>query len=54
MLVKVSKKYYRPTEVETLLGDNTKARNELGWSPKIDIESLASEMMDADLNRLQK
>ena len=54
ILVKVNKKYYRPSEVETLLGDNTKALNELGWSPKIDIETLVNEMMDADLNRLKK
>ena len=54
VLVKVDKKYYRPTEVETLLGDNTKARVELNWSPKTDIESLANEMIDADLERLRK
>ena len=53
ILVKVNKKYYRPSEVETLLGDNTKALNQLGWSPKIDIETLVDEMMDADLNRLK-
>lgn len=38
--IKVSPKFYRPTEVETLLGDATKAKEVLGWEPKIDIQVL--------------
>jgi GDPmannose 4,6-dehydratase len=48
-IVAVDPRYYRPAEVETLLGDATKARIELGWSPKIAFEELVREMTDADL-----
>ncbi len=48
-IVKVSERYYRPTEVETLLGDSSKAREKLGWSAKISFEELVSEMIDTDL-----
>ena len=43
-LVKVNPKYYRPTEVEQLLGDASKARDVLGWKPEIDFESLVEDM----------
>ena len=43
-LVKVNPKYYRPTEVEQLLGDASKARDVLGWEPEIDFESLVEDM----------
>ena len=43
-IVKVSPKYFRPTEVETLLGDASKAKSELGWLPKISFQDLVSEM----------
>tara|TARA_B100001287_G_C22582490_1_gene481646 strand:- start:39 stop:1040 length:1002 start_codon:yes stop_codon:yes gene_type:complete len=43
-IVKVDPKYFRPTEVESLLGDSSKARNELGWKPKISFEGLVEEM----------
>lgn len=48
-LVEVDKRYYRPAEVETLLGDASKARKELGWEPKTSFESLVKEMVESDL-----
>ena len=49
-LVCVSEKYFRPAEVEELLGDSTKARTELGWHPKYTFDDLVKEMVDADCN----
>ena len=48
VVVRVDSRYYRPTEVETLLGDPTKARDVLGWTPKIHIKELVQEMVRAD------
>jgi GDPmannose 4,6-dehydratase len=48
-IVEVDPGYFRPTEVETLLGDASKAHAKLGWSPKISFEQLVDEMVDADL-----
>jgi GDPmannose 4,6-dehydratase len=48
-LIKISEKYFRPTEVEELLGDSTKARHELLWSPKYSFDNLVKEMVDADV-----
>lgn len=47
-LVFVSEKYFRPAEVEELLGDSTKARTELGWTPKYSFSQLVSEMVEQD------
>ena len=47
-IVRVDPRYYRPTEVETLLGDPSKAREKLGWTPKISLTELIHEMVDAD------
>lgn len=47
-IVRVDPRYFRPTEVETLLGDPTKAREKLGWMPTTTFESLVSEMVNAD------
>lgn len=47
-IVEVDPGYFRPTEVETLLGDARKARTKLGWVPKVDFQSLVDEMADAD------
>jgi GDPmannose 4,6-dehydratase len=47
-LVCVSEKYFRPSEVDELLGDSTKARTELGWHPKYTFDDLVKEMVDAD------
>jgi len=49
ILVEVDKSYFRPTEVDRLLGDASKARREIGWTPRYDIEALIREMVDADL-----
>ena len=48
-IIKVDPRYFRPTEVETLLGDATKAQKKLNWSPKISFEQLIKEMIDEDL-----
>lgn len=47
-IVAVDPKYFRPTEVETLLGDATKAKEKLGWTPKISFSELVAEMVKAD------
>jgi GDPmannose 4,6-dehydratase len=48
-IVEIDPRYFRPSEVETLLGDASKAKTKLGWEPKISFEELVSEMMDEDL-----
>jgi GDPmannose 4,6-dehydratase len=48
VIVKVDPRYFRPTEVETLLGDASKAKNKLGWTPSTSFEQLVSEMVEAD------
>ena len=53
-LVKVDPRYYRPTEVDLLLGDYTKAKNELGWEPKTKFEDLVKLMVKADWEKVQK
>jgi len=47
-------KYFRPAEVHQLLGDSSKARQKLGWKPKVTFESLVQMMVDADLKRLKR
>ncbi|GAA4903242.1 GDP-mannose 4,6-dehydratase [Mucilaginibacter defluvii] len=53
-VVKVDPKYYRPTEVELLIGDATKAREKLGWMPKYDLDALVADMVQADLLEVRK
>jgi GDPmannose 4,6-dehydratase len=53
-IVKVDTKYFRPSEVETLLGDSTKALNLLNWKPEIQFDMLVKEMVDSDLNLAKK
>src|SRR6056300_575488 len=48
-IIKVDPRYFRPTEVETLLGDASKAKEKLNWVPKISFEQLVKEMVDSDL-----
>ena len=54
VIVRVDKNYYRPAEVETLLGDPTKAHEKLGWKPKITLEDMIHEMLANDLNKSQQ
>ncbi len=53
-IVAVDPRYFRPTEVETLLGDPSKAKQNLGWEPKISFESLVREMTQSDLEEAKK
>jgi GDPmannose 4,6-dehydratase len=53
-IVAVDPRYFRPTEVETLLGDASKAKRKLGWSPKIRFQELVGEMMREDLKAAQR
>ncbi len=53
-IVSVDPRYFRPTEVETLLGDASKAKNKLGWTPKISFQELVSEMMREDLKAAER
>ena len=53
-IIKVDPRYFRPTEVETLLGDPTKAKNKLGWEAKITFEKLVEEMVEEDFNSAKK
>jgi len=50
LIVAVDPRYFRPTEVETLLGDPTKAKEKLGWEPKITLKEMVHEMMEHDIN----
>ncbi len=54
IVVKVDPKYFRPTEVDLLLGDPSKAKSMLGWEPKYDLKSLVKEMMTSDLALFSK
>ena len=54
VIVKVDPRYYRPTEVETLLGDPTKAREKLGWTPKISLGELVKEMVLSDYSAAKR
>ena len=53
-IVSVDPRYFRPTEVESLLGDATKARLKLGWTPKISFQELVAEMMREDLKSAER
>jgi GDPmannose 4,6-dehydratase len=48
-LVRIDRRYYRPSEVNHLLGDSTRARTEMGWEPKYDIQMIATEMLKEDM-----
>ena len=51
VIIKINPKFYRPAEVDILLGDPTKAKNLLGWMPDTSLEELCSIMVEADLGR---
>jgi GDPmannose 4,6-dehydratase len=53
-VVRVDPRYFRPTEVDTLLGDASKARAEIGWRAEISFEQLVREMVDADRNLAER
>jgi len=53
-IVKIDSKYFRPTEVELLIGDATKAKEKLGWVPKYDLPALVSDMIESDLHLVKK
>ena len=53
-VVRIDLRYFRPTEVETLLGDPTRAREKLGWQPQISFQELVREMVAHDLEQAQR
>jgi len=54
IVVEVDPKYYRPTEVDLLVGDAKKAKNKLGWEPKYKLDELVKEMVESDYNYFKK
>jgi len=54
IIIEVDSRYFRPSEVESLLGDSTKAKEKLGWNPKISFEELIKEMVEFDLKEAKK
>ena len=54
IIVKVDPRYFRPTEVQTLLGDPSKAKAELGWVPEISLDQMVCEMVDHDLDQARR
>lgn len=54
VILKIDERYFRPTEVELLIGDAEKARTKLGWEPKYSLEELVKDMMDSDFQLFKK
>jgi GDPmannose 4,6-dehydratase len=54
VIVKIDPRYFRPTEVETLLGDPSKAKQKMGWAPEITVQEMCAEMVAADLKEAQR
>ena len=54
IVVEIDPRYFRPTEVDILVGDATKARNKLGWKPRYTFEQLIDDMIEADLRLAEK
>ncbi|TAA39596.1 GDP-mannose 4,6-dehydratase [Corallincola spongiicola] len=54
VIVRVDPRYFRPAEVETLLGDPTNAKTKLGWEPEITVEEMCAEMVQADLDKAKR
>jgi len=53
-VLSIDPKYFRPTEVDLLIGDPSKAKNKLGWVPEHDLASLVKDMMNSDLDLMRK
>ena len=53
-VIKIDKKYFRPNEVENLIGDSSKSKKILKWTPKTSIDDLIKEMMDHDMLIIKK
>ena len=53
-VVAVDEKYFRPTEVDLLIGDATKAYEKLGWKPEYELQDLVNDMMKSDINLMKK
>lgn len=53
-IMRIDPRYFRPTEVETLLGDPTKAKEKLGWTPQITFSELVDEMVTHDLDKAKR
>ena len=53
VVIKVDPKYFRPTEVDLLIGDPTKSKTQLNWKPKYDLKALVNEMVNADILRIK-
>ena len=53
-IIAVDPKYYRPTEVDLLIGDPTKAMTKLGWKPRYDLQGLVTDMMQSDIHLMKK
>jgi GDPmannose 4,6-dehydratase len=54
VIIKVDPRYFRPTEVDLLIGDPSKAKEKLGWKPQYDLKSLVVDMVQSDLKLFQK
>jgi len=54
VILRIDPRYFRPTEVETLLGDPSKAKLQLGWVPEITVQRMCAEMVEADLEEARK
>jgi GDPmannose 4,6-dehydratase len=54
VIVKVDPKYFRPTEVELLMGDPTKSKTKLGWEPQYDLQGLVTDMMQSDIKLMKR
>ena len=54
VVVRVDRNYYRPTEVDLLIGDSTKARARLGWAPEFDLNGLIEDMISSDIHLMKK
>jgi GDPmannose 4,6-dehydratase len=53
-VIAVDPQYFRPTEVDLLIGDPTKSRTQLGWKPQYDLAGLVSEMVTSDVERVKR